>query len=182
MGCILIAMPKVEDARQLSDKLSCRKLLMDIEVCQSAAEVLRISNDRNYGVVICTKSMPDMGYIELSEYLPKYFGLILLTKDMGLEVFSDNTFKIMMPFKMGELVSTIEMISSDFVRRIRKKKTIPVKRSSAEQKIIDEAKMLLINRNGMTESEAFRYIQKSSMDAGRSMVESAQMILMLNDS
>jgi len=181
MGCILIAMPKSDDARQLADKLSCRNLLMDIEVCQSAAEVLRVSNSRDYGVVVCTKSLTDMDYIELSEYLPTYFGMILLTKDIGLEVFSDNTVKLMMPFKMGELVSTIEMISSQFVKRIRKKKTVPVKRSSTEQKIIDEAKMLLILRNGMTENEAFRYIQKSSMDAGRNMVESAQMILMLND-
>lgn len=56
----------------------------------------------------------------------------------------------------------------------------PNKRSEAEQKIIEEAKALLIERNGMTEPEAFRYIQKSSMDQGRTMAESAQMIIMLN--
>jgi len=181
MGCILIAMPKSEDAKHLSEMLINRNLLMDIEVCQTAAEILRISNDRDYGVVICTKNLNDMGYIELSEYLPRYFGMILLTRDMGLETFSDNTVKLMMPFKTSELVSTIEMISSQYIRQIRKKKTIPIKRSQTEQKIIDEAKTLLINRNGMTESEAFRYIQKNSMDSGRNMVESAQMILLLND-
>lgn len=181
MGSILIAMPKSEDARHLADVLSGKDLLMDIEVCQTAAEILRISNDRDYGVVICTKSLKDMGYIELAEYLPTYFGMILLTRDMTLETFSDNTVKLMMPFKTGELVSTIEMITSQFVRRIRKRNKVPVKRSQAEQKIIDDAKMLLINRNGMTESEAFRYIQKTSMDTGRNMVESAQMILMLNE-
>ena len=45
---------------------------------------------------------------------------------------------------------------------------------------IDKAKLLLMDRNDMTEPEAFRYIQKTSMDMGRTMVESAEMILMLN--
>lgn len=72
------------------------------------------------------------------------------------------------------------MMTYQFVRRIKKKKA-PPKRSPEEQKIIDEAKGLLIERNGMTEQEAFRYIQKCSMDTGRNMVESAQMILMLNE-
>ena len=39
--------------------------------------------------------------------------------------------------------------------------------------------MVLMERNHMTEEEAFRYIQKSSMDSGTNMVETAQMILML---
>ena len=38
---------------------------------------------------------------------------------------------------------------------------------------------MLMERNGLTEEEAFRYIQKNSMDFGRKMVESAQMILSL---
>lgn len=181
MGSILIAMPHVEDANRISDKLSGYGLLMDIEVCQSASEVLRISNDRDFGVIICTKSLRDLSYIELSEYLPKYFGMIILTKDMTLETFSDNMVKVLMPFKTSELVSTIEMMTSEFKRIIRRKKSIPVKRSAKEQQIIDEAKRLLINRNGMSEPEAFRYIQKNSMDTGRSMIESAQMILMLSE-
>ncbi|MDR0963028.1 MAG: ANTAR domain-containing protein, partial [Clostridium sp.] len=38
---------------------------------------------------------------------------------------------------------------------------------------------LLMARNHMTEEEAHRYLQKTSMDSGRSFVESAQMILAL---
>lgn len=181
MGCIIIAMPRSEDAYRISEKLSRYGLVLDVEVCQNAAEVLRLSNERDFGVVICTKNLSDMSYVELAEYLPKYFGLIILTKNMGLETFSDNMVKVLMPFKTSELVSTIEMMTSEFVRHIRKKNKSPVKRSAKEQQIIDEAKMLLINRNGMSEQEAFRYIQKNSMDTGRNMVESAQMILLLNE-
>lgn len=180
MGTILIAMPKSEDSNHLADMLNRRGLLYDIEICQTTSEVLRISNERDYGVVICTKSVKGMSCLELSEYLPELFGMIILTKDPSLDVYSDRIVKLAMPFKAQELISTIEMMTSFFVRRIRKKKNAPVKRSAAEEKIVNDAKALLIERNNMSEPEAFRYIQKSSMDTGRSMVESAQMILMLN--
>ncbi|HCO28049.1 MAG TPA: antitermination regulator, partial [Lachnospiraceae bacterium] len=38
---------------------------------------------------------------------------------------------------------------------------------------------VLMARNHMTEEEAHRYLQKTSMDSGTNMVETAQMILML---
>lgn len=179
MGTILVAMPRIEDSNHLIDLIRSQGRLDDIETCRTAAEVLRISNERDYGVVICTKRIFEMEYFELSGYLPKYFGMIIMTKDMSIDISSDTMVKLTMPFKTRELLSTLDMMLSFLVRNIRKKKKIPPKRSNAEQKIINEAKALLMNRNGMTEPEAFRYIQKCSMDSGRSMVESAQMVLML---
>ena len=179
MGSVLIVMPRSDDANHIARILSERGQLLDVEVCQSAADVLRISHDRDYGVVICTRQMKDMGYMELSEYLPDYFGMIVLTKDPELDTFSDNIIKLMMPFKPSELVSTIDMITSVFVRKIRKKGNIPIKMSKRQNQVVEDAKRLLMERNAMSEPEAFRYIQKTSMDTGRTMVESAQMILMI---
>lgn len=181
MGSIIIAMPNYEYANRLSETISSHGLLTDIEICWNASEVLRTANDREYGVVICTKNLKDMSFMELSGYLPEYFGMIVLTKDAGLEIYTENTIKLMMPFKTKELLSTIEMMLTGFLRQIKKKRNGPIKRSAAEQKVIDEAKGLLMERNGMSEPEAFRYIQKTSMDTGRSMCESAQMILMFHD-
>ena len=48
-----------------------------------------------------------------------------------------------------------------------------------QQQVIKNAKALLMERNHLTEEEAHRYIQKSSMDNGTNMVETAQMILTL---
>ena len=44
---------------------------------------------------------------------------------------------------------------------------------------MDQAKKLLMERNGMSENEAHRYIQKCSMDSGTNMVETAQMVISL---
>lgn len=181
MGTILIAMPREEDSNHLAELIRTHDFLFDIEICRTSADVLRISNERDYGLVICTKKIMEMSYLELSGYLPEFFGMIILTKDMTVEISAERMMKLTMPLKRSELISTVDTMSSFLERRIRKKKKAPPRRSHEEQKIIDEAKALLMERNGMTEPEAFRYIQKCSMDTGRSMVESAQMVLVLSE-
>lgn len=44
---------------------------------------------------------------------------------------------------------------------------------------MDQAKKLLMERNGMSENEAHRYIQKCSMDSGTNLMETAQMVISL---
>ena len=50
-------------------------------------------------------------------------------------------------------------------------------RFKKEQKSIDDAKALLMERNHLSEEEAHKYIQKLSMDSGNNLVETAEMIL-----
>ena len=61
-------------------------------------------------------------------------------------------------------------------RRQRRRKTKPAK-NPKQQKIIREAKELLMARNHMSEEEAHRYLQKCSMDSGTNLVETAGMVL-----
>ena len=60
MGSVLIVMPKSDDANHIARMLAERGQMLDTEVCQTAADVLRISHDRDYGVVICTRQMRDI--------------------------------------------------------------------------------------------------------------------------
>ena len=73
------------------------------------------------------------------------------------------------PFKMGDLVSTVRMIEQ----------TPPQKRREEDQKAIDTAKAILMERNRMTEPEAHKYLQKCSMDSQVSLIEAAQMVISL---
>jgi response regulator NasT len=54
-------------------------------------------------------------------------------------------------------------------------------RSEEDKKTVNAAKLLLMDRNHMTEPEAYRFIQKTSMDTGRTMLETAQMILLFEE-
>lgn len=82
------------------------------------------------------------------------------------------------PLKVYDLVNTAEMVLHQ-MERMAKKARKPKRRSEREDNYIKNAKVLLMERNHLSEEEAHRYIQKSSMDNGTNMVETAQMILTL---
>ena len=81
--------------------------------------------------------------------------------------------------KAGDLVNTVNMILTQQERKRKKEKNKPKTRSWREQNYISNAKFLLMERNHLSEEDAYRYIQKCSMDSGTNMVETAQMVLML---
>lgn len=84
-----------------------------------------------------------------------------------------------MPMKASVLIDTVNDMLYHLERRIKKEKKKPKPRSEKEQNYISNAKRLLMEKNQMTEEEAYRHIQKCSMDSGTNMVETAQMLLML---
>ena len=86
-----------------------------------------------------------------------------------------------MPLKVHELLGSLDMVLHQIARRKKKRHTTPPQRSDQDRKDIQEAKRLLMERNHMTEEEAHRYLQKTSMDSGTNLVETAQMLLTLMD-
>ena len=84
-----------------------------------------------------------------------------------------------MPIKANDLVNTVEMMVTTMARKRKKLKAKPKERNDQERELIKQAKILLMERNNMTEEEAHRYIQKCSMDSATNMVETAQMVLTL---
>ena len=82
-----------------------------------------------------------------------------------------------MPFTIRDFLNTVDMMSQTIVRRKKKQRQSITQRSEAEQKLVDEAKAILMERNNLSEEEAHRYIQKCSMDSGTNLVETAQMVL-----
>ncbi len=176
MGTILVAMPGQDDAGRIAMILKRSGLWEDVRTCRKGADALNAAENEDVSLVICTKRLRDMGYEELASYLPPKVNIILLTSDAGLMPFSSNIVRLLMPFRTGDLIATVKLLmpAGGYVR---KKKRPP--RSEEEQKLIDMAKKMLMENNDMSEPEAFRYMQKNSMDSGRSLVETAQMLLML---
>ena len=178
MASVLISMSNAETAKKIASIIKRSGMLHDINICDTGAEILRIANDRDFGVVICERILRDMNYREIIELMPAFFGTIVLTKDASLEVINSNMVKLILPFRALDLINTVDMITENFYRSL-KKKNAPIRRSNEEKRIVDQAKHMLMDRNGLSEEEAFRYIQKSSMEQGRKMSETAQMILTL---
>lgn len=178
MGSIIIALPKLEDAKHISDILK-RRGLETTAVCTNAASVLSQVHQLDSGIVICGSRLPDMYYIQLAEYLPDYFEMLMLGSAATIANCPSGILTLAFPIRPNDLLSTVEMMLQQQARRLKKLKAAPKKRSEQEQNYINNAKQVLMERNHMTEQEAFRYIQKCSMDSGTNMVETAQMILLM---
>lgn len=178
MSSIVIALPKIEDAKKIRAVLA-RHGFTIASVCTTASNALSSASELGSGVLICSPRLPDMNYLDLSECMPRDFEMLLLASARVICEVPTSILSVQMPVKASDLVNTVNMILTQQERRKRKEKKKPKARSWKEQNYISNAKMMLMQRNHLSEDEAYRYIQKSSMDSGTNMVETAQMLLML---
>ncbi|MCH5252996.1 MAG: ANTAR domain-containing protein [Lachnospiraceae bacterium] len=180
MADIIIAFPKLDDAKNLK-RLLTRNGHDVTFVCDSGAQVVSAVNRLDGGIVICGYRFSDMHYSELHDYLPKGFQMLLLASPVKLaDCDVRDLMALPMPFKVQDLLNTLEIMLIQYYRWKKKQKKKPKARSEEDKKKILMAKELLMERNHMTEDEAHRYIQKISMDSGTNLVETAGMILELN--
>ena len=175
---IIIAFPQLNDAKNLKNVLK-RNGYDDILACNSASQVISAANESDGGIVLCGYRLTDMHYSELYGYLPREFQMLLVASPAKLQECSIGSIMCLsMPIHSHELVSTIETMAMElYAAEKRKRRYQPRKRSEKEQKSIDDAKALLMERNHLSEEEAHKYIQKLSMDSGNNLVETAEMIL-----
>ena len=176
MSAIVVVLPKIEDAKKIRNILNNHGFLQ-VFACGTASAALQEVGEHDCGVVISGYHLRDMYYLELAECLPKNFELILLGSANVIKDTSAGLLSLEVPLKVHDLINPVQMVLSQLERRTRKEKK--KKRNDWEEKYIRDAKRLLMERNHLSEEEAHRYIQKSSMDNSIGMVETAQMILTL---
>lgn len=177
MTNIIVALPKLEDAKNIKNVL-VRNGFHVVAVCTTGAQAISQADELNDGIVICSYKLKDMVYSGLRECLPSTFTMLLAASDHLLsECGGTGIVCLSMPLKVNDLISTVGMLVEETERRRRKARLTPKVRNTEEKALIQEAKKLLMVRNHLTEEEAHRYLQKSSMDSGTNMVETASMVL-----
>jgi AmiR/NasT family two-component response regulator len=82
------------------------------------------------------------------------------------------------PFQKKDLIPTIEMAVSRFAELVALESEVADLSGRLEaRKLVDRAKGVLQSSHGMTEPDAFRWIQRTSMDSRRSMRAVAQGVI-----
>lgn len=177
---IIVAFSKWEDAKSIKNIL-VRNGFQVVAVCTSGAQALNNMEGLNGGIVVSGYRFEDMLFQELHEYMPEGFQMLLVASASRMgDVPVQDVVCLSMPLKVHDLITTLEMMCESQRQKRKKQRKAPAERSGQEQQLIQKAKALLMERNHMTESEAHRYIQKCSMDSGTNMVETAQMVISLN--
>lgn len=83
------------------------------------------------------------------------------------------------PFREADLPPAIEVAMANFEQWLRlEKEAKDLKEALETRKLVERAKGILMDRHGLSEAEAFRRIQKMSMDNRRPMKEIAQAIIL----
>ena len=174
---IIVVFPKKEVALKIKNILV--KNGYDVAaVCLTGARAMEAVERLEAGVIVSGIRFVDMVYHELREYLPDYFEMVVVARREQWQEYGDDDVNwLPLPMKGFDLVDLVAELQGEIARRIKKDRTKPKPRTAAEQKIISQAKELLMEKNGCTEEEAHRYLQKQSMDSGTNLVETAHMVL-----
>ena len=143
--------------------------------CGSGAEAIRTVRKLGSAIVVCGFKLRDITVNDLAADLQGTALLMVVSSAVNLDFCEgDNLYKLPTPISRSDFFATL-----DLMRRFEEKHLhhAPPKRKEAEQALIQKAKELLMDTNRMTESEAHRFLQKRSMDAGIKLADMAQYIL-----
>jgi len=169
MSSIIVVFPKKEIATNIRNIL-VRNGFDVIGVGVTGAQAVQLADNLDDGIVVC-------GYKKLRDYLPSTIEMLLIASPEKCSDRTPGVISLSMPFKVFDLMNTIEMMAQSIGRRRKKRRAELKNRNPEQQALVKEAKSLLMERNNMTEEEAHRYLQKCSMESGVNMVETAQMVL-----
>jgi len=148
-------------------------------------EVLDLIDGVNADVVILDIKMPHIDGIRVAREISDRFPVIILTaytdrhliekaKNSGVMAYLSK------PFREGDLSPAIEMAITQFLKTSKLAERVNRLQEQLEsRKLIERAKGLLMTKEGLTETQAYRKLQKTSMEKNRSMKEVAEAIILM---
>ena len=145
-------------------------------VCLSAAEVKRTVRKQRVQLVVCGFKLCDESCEALYYDLPERCSMLMIGRQAQLELCeAEGIFKLQSPVRRGDLLASLRMLVQ--IKRPGGRGKVTVPRTEEEKRLICEAKEVLMDRHGMTEAEAHRFLQKQSMDSGARLADTARLIL-----
>jgi response regulator NasT len=151
--------------------------------------VINLARELRPDLVLMDIKMPKLDGIQAAKVLTeeKIAPVLLLTaysdrelvdraKDAGVVNY------IVKPFREAELLPAIEIAMARYQEFLEMDKQLyDLKETLDTRKLVERAKGVLMDTQGLKEQEAFRKIQQLSMNTRKSMKEIAQAILLANE-
>lgn len=149
------------------------------------AEAVRLAEELRPDLVVLDVKMPVLDGISAAERITeaRLAPVLVLTafsqrdlveraRDAGAMAY------VVKPFQASDLVPAIEMAVVRYAERVALENEVADLTDRLEtRKLVDRAKSVLQTEHGMTEAQAFRWIQKASMDRRLSMRAVAEAVL-----
>ena len=140
----------------------------------AADQVRRASRQFRVPVVVCGYKLGDQTAQLIFDDLPACAMLVLARQDVLELMDNDEIFRLPAPASRVDLLASVRMLLQVGLRL--EQRTRP-QRSQEELALISQAKAVLMDRSGMSEEQAHRYLQKKSMNSGARLTQTAQLVL-----
>lgn len=151
-----------------------------IATCSSGNELIRIVMNSEPDLAIVGYKFKDMSVLDAYETLFDATSFLAMVNEPYKSYIEEDTDIYCIGTKISNVLLTnaIDLIFQS-KRRINKLKEQVEKLETRleDRKIIERAKGYLMQSSNITENEAFRYMQKISMDSGKKMHDIALLIL-----
>ncbi|MDY3048247.1 MAG: response regulator [Rothia sp. (in: high G+C Gram-positive bacteria)] len=148
-------------------------------------KAVELAQEHRPDLVLMDVKMPIMDGIAAAEIIneEQLAPVVLLTAFSQKELVDRATEAgamayVVKPFTPNDLIPAIEVALSRYEQiRALQDEVATIKDQFETRKLVDRAKSLLMTKMGLSEPEAFRWIQKTSMDRRLSMREVAETIV-----
>lgn len=167
MEKIIVAFEKEKNAHYMREVIEGAGLAA-VQLCRSGMEVRRLTGRESFGGVVCGYKLPDGSAEALFEDLAPGTAMLMVASQPQLDLCAtEGIFKLAAPVGREELLNAVRALLLLGGAGER----------TAEEEWVRQAKALLMIRQGMSEEEAHRFLQKRSMDWGSKLSEVARWVL-----
>ncbi|MBQ8111226.1 MAG: ANTAR domain-containing protein [Clostridia bacterium] len=139
--------------------------------CASGGELRRTLNECEDGIAILAGTLPGAPADELAADFGDAFQLLMISRPEALEACeSPRVFKLAFPCPGSRVVGAVEMLCQLHAMRMPR-------RSDGDRALVEEAKRLIMRREGIDEPAAHRHIQQYAMRHNMKMTDYAAQLL-----
>lgn len=176
---VIVATAKVEASEKI------KNILIEggydvLTVCTSGNELIRKALQYSPSLVILSYKLPDTTAMEVYDSLAGICDFLVMINEAYLSIVDESldVFYLTNPLSKSVLLNSVNMVFQSRRRLFKlQEKVEKLEVKMEERKIVDKAKGILMSTEGITETEAFRIIQKRSMDTGKKMIKIAEEII-----
>ena len=139
----------------------------------------------NPDLVILDIKMPKVDGIKVAKRISDRFPVIFLTAYTSRQLIEDarnsgGMAYLSKPFREEDLAPAVELSITQFLKASKlTQKVSRLKEQLESRKVIERAKGLLMRKENLSEMQAYRKLQKISMEKNRSMKEVAEAVMLM---
>lgn len=181
---IIIAVSNEETGNKLKQVLTGSGFTVSA-VCISGNEAIRKVRSQKPALLLSNYELSDTTGFELAKIIAgnNLCSVVLLTSDaqkdyVGSRASDLDIVCLVRPVNKALLLNTVELLIKSRIRIQKLEAELQEMKINVDtRKLIDKAKGLLMDKLGLSEQEAYRRIQKQSMDTGVPMKEVSKNIV-----